>query len=222
MGEHQAGDGAGALDPLTKGWSIWRSGHNGCGYWHREPPRAARKAGMSEGDVRRVDGRRRLANETNRLANGYRVPIIRHSNARVAVPGATRSQPNLAAFAARLAWDRARYCCISVASLCSSSRRARCCLGSDRLNFLESASNSALPALASFQPASLLVRLNLPICAWIMILGFSEFLRLRIRSLHHHRKCGRTALVSSSSESALLGERVELPIVFCGSACSFA
>ena len=48
---------------------------NGCGYCIASHTAAARKAGMTEemfGEVMAVTG---MANETNRLANGYRVPI---------------------------------------------------------------------------------------------------------------------------------------------------
>ena len=48
---------------------------NGCGYCIASHSAAARKAGMTDamfGEVMAVTG---MANETNRLANGYRVPI---------------------------------------------------------------------------------------------------------------------------------------------------
>jgi len=48
---------------------------NGCGYCIASHGAAARKAGMSEqmfGELMAVVG---MANETNRLANGYRVPV---------------------------------------------------------------------------------------------------------------------------------------------------
>ena len=48
---------------------------NGCGYCIASHGAAARKAGMTEamfGELMAVVG---MANETNRLANGYRVPI---------------------------------------------------------------------------------------------------------------------------------------------------
>jgi AhpD family alkylhydroperoxidase len=66
----------GALDALTKEMIYLAvSVTNGCGYCIASHTAAARKAGMSEamfGDVMAVTG---MANETNRLANGYRVPI---------------------------------------------------------------------------------------------------------------------------------------------------
>ena len=66
----------GALDPLTKEMIYLAvSVTNGCGYCIASHSAAARKAGMSEamfGEVMAVVG---MANETNRLANGYRVPI---------------------------------------------------------------------------------------------------------------------------------------------------
>ena len=66
----------GALDPLTKEMVYLAvSVSNGCGYCIASHGAAARKAGMSEamfGELMAVVG---MANETNRLANGYRVPI---------------------------------------------------------------------------------------------------------------------------------------------------
>jgi len=66
----------GALDPLTKEMIYLAvSVTNGCSYCVASHTAAARKAGMSEamfGEVMAVTG---MANETNRLANGYRVPI---------------------------------------------------------------------------------------------------------------------------------------------------
>ena len=66
----------GALDPLTKEMIyIAVSVTNGCGYCIASHTAAARKAGMTEamfGELMAVTG---MANETNRLVNGYRVPI---------------------------------------------------------------------------------------------------------------------------------------------------
>jgi AhpD family alkylhydroperoxidase len=66
----------GALDPLTKEMIYLAvSVTNGCGYCIASHTAAARKAGMTEamfGEVMAVVG---MANETNRLANGYRVPV---------------------------------------------------------------------------------------------------------------------------------------------------
>ena len=66
----------GALDALTKEMIYLAvSVTNGCGYCIASHSAAARKAGMTEamfGEVMPVVG---MANETNRLANGYRVPI---------------------------------------------------------------------------------------------------------------------------------------------------
>ena len=66
----------GALDPLTKEMIYLAvSVTNGCAYCIASHTAAARKAGMSEamfGEVMAVTG---MANETNRLANGYRVPV---------------------------------------------------------------------------------------------------------------------------------------------------
>jgi AhpD family alkylhydroperoxidase len=67
---------AGALDALTKEIIYLAvSVTNGCDYCIASHTAAARKAGMSEamfGEVMAVVG---MANETNRLANGYRVPV---------------------------------------------------------------------------------------------------------------------------------------------------
>jgi AhpD family alkylhydroperoxidase len=66
----------GALDPLTKEMIYLAvSVTSGCPYCIASHTAAARKAGMTEamfGEVMAVTG---MANETNRLANGYRVPI---------------------------------------------------------------------------------------------------------------------------------------------------
>jgi AhpD family alkylhydroperoxidase len=66
----------GALDARTKEMLYLAvSVTNGCGYCIASHGAAARKAGMTEamfGEVMAVVG---MANETNRLANGYRVPI---------------------------------------------------------------------------------------------------------------------------------------------------
>lgn len=66
----------GALDARTKEMVYLAvSVTNGCGYCIASHGAAARKAGMTEemfGELMAVVG---MANETNRLANGYRVPI---------------------------------------------------------------------------------------------------------------------------------------------------
>ena len=66
----------GALDALTKEMIYLAvSVTNGCGYCIASHSAAARKAGMNDkmfGELMAVVG---MANETNRLANGYRVPI---------------------------------------------------------------------------------------------------------------------------------------------------
>ena len=66
----------GALDAVTKEMiHLAVSVTNGSGYCIANHSAAARKAGMSEkmfGELMAVVG---LANEINRLANGYRVPI---------------------------------------------------------------------------------------------------------------------------------------------------
>jgi len=66
----------GALDTVTKEMIYLAvSVTNGCGYCIASHGAAARKAGMNEamfGELMAVAG---MANETNRLANGYRVPL---------------------------------------------------------------------------------------------------------------------------------------------------
>ncbi len=66
----------GALDALAKEMVYLAvSVSNGCGYCIASHGAAARKAGMSEamfGELMAVVG---MANETNRLVHGYRVPI---------------------------------------------------------------------------------------------------------------------------------------------------
>ncbi len=66
----------GALDPLTKEMIYLAvSVTNGCAYCTASHTAAARKAGMTEamfGELMAVVG---MANETNALANGYRVPV---------------------------------------------------------------------------------------------------------------------------------------------------
>ena len=66
----------GALDVLTKEMIYLAvSVTNGCEYCTASHTAAARKAGMSDamlGELMAVVG---MANETNRLSNGYRVPV---------------------------------------------------------------------------------------------------------------------------------------------------
>lgn len=66
----------GALEPLVKEMLYLAvSTTNGCEYCIRSHTAAARKAGMSEamlGELMAVVG---MANETNRLANGYQVEV---------------------------------------------------------------------------------------------------------------------------------------------------
>jgi len=66
----------GALSPLVKELLyVAVSVTNGCEYCIASPTACARKAGMTDamfGELLAVVG---MANETNRLANGYRVPI---------------------------------------------------------------------------------------------------------------------------------------------------
>ena len=66
----------GALDPLTKEMIYLAvSVSNGCGYCIASHTAAARKIGMTEAMFNEVMAVTGMANETNRLANGYRVPI---------------------------------------------------------------------------------------------------------------------------------------------------
>ena len=66
----------GALDPLTKEMIYLAvSVTNGCGYCIASHGAAARKAGMTEAMFSELMAVTGMANETNRLANGYRVPI---------------------------------------------------------------------------------------------------------------------------------------------------
>jgi AhpD family alkylhydroperoxidase len=66
----------GALDPLTKEMVYLAvSVTNGCPYCIASHAFTARKAGMSEAMFGELMGVVGMANETNRLANGYRVPI---------------------------------------------------------------------------------------------------------------------------------------------------
>src|ERR1700716_2425385 len=66
----------GALDPLTKEMIYLAvSVTNGCAYCIASHGAAAKKAGMSETMFGGLMGVVGMANETNRLANGYRVPI---------------------------------------------------------------------------------------------------------------------------------------------------
>src|SRR4030088_2543349 len=66
----------GALDALTKEMIYLAvSVTNGCGYCIASHGAAARKAGMSGQMFGGLTAGVGMANETNRLANGYRVPI---------------------------------------------------------------------------------------------------------------------------------------------------
>ena len=66
----------GELDPLTKELIyIAVSVTNNCGYCIHSHTQAAQKAGMTDeafGELLAVIG---MANETNRLANGYQIPL---------------------------------------------------------------------------------------------------------------------------------------------------
>ena len=66
----------GALDPLVKEMIYLAvSVTNGCGYCIASHTAAAQKAGMSDAMFAEVMAVTGMANETNRLVNGYRVPI---------------------------------------------------------------------------------------------------------------------------------------------------
>jgi AhpD family alkylhydroperoxidase len=66
----------GALSPLVKELIyVAVSVTNGCGYCIASHTASARKAGMTEAMFGELMGVVGMANETNRLANGYRVPI---------------------------------------------------------------------------------------------------------------------------------------------------
>lgn len=66
----------GALDPLTKEMIYLAvSVSNGCGYCIASHTAAARKIGMTQAMFTELMAVTGMANETNRLANGYRVPI---------------------------------------------------------------------------------------------------------------------------------------------------
>jgi AhpD family alkylhydroperoxidase len=66
----------GALDVLTKELIYLAvSVSNGCNYCIASHTAGARKAGMTEAMFGELMGVVGMANETNRLANGYRVPI---------------------------------------------------------------------------------------------------------------------------------------------------
>ena len=66
----------GALDPLTKEMIyVAVSATNQCAYCIASHTAAARKAGMTDAMFAEVMAVTGMANETNGLANGYRVPI---------------------------------------------------------------------------------------------------------------------------------------------------
>jgi len=66
----------GALDTLTKEMIyVAVSATNNCEYCQHSHTFAARKAGMSEAMLAEVLAVAALANETNRLANGYRMDV---------------------------------------------------------------------------------------------------------------------------------------------------
>ena len=66
----------GALDPLVKEMVYLAvSVTNGCGYCTASHSAAATKAGMTPQQFAELMAVVGMANETNRLANGYRVPI---------------------------------------------------------------------------------------------------------------------------------------------------
>jgi AhpD family alkylhydroperoxidase len=66
----------GALDAVTKEMIYLAvSVTNGCAYCIASHTAGARKAGMTEAMFGELMGVVGMANETNRLANGYRVPV---------------------------------------------------------------------------------------------------------------------------------------------------
>ncbi len=66
----------GALDPLTKELIyIAVSATNGCEYCTTTHTASARNKGASEAQIAEALAVAALANKTNRLANGYRVPV---------------------------------------------------------------------------------------------------------------------------------------------------
>lgn len=66
----------GALDPLTKEMIyIAVSATNGCEYCSYSHTTSARAKGLTEEQLAEVMAVAALANKTNRLANGYRVPV---------------------------------------------------------------------------------------------------------------------------------------------------
>jgi AhpD family alkylhydroperoxidase len=66
----------GALDPLVKEMVyVAVSATNGCEYCTYSHTAAARKKGMSEGMLMELMAVVGLANQTNRLANGLRIPV---------------------------------------------------------------------------------------------------------------------------------------------------
>ena len=66
----------GALNPLTKEMIYLAiSASNQWGYGIASHTAAARKAGMTDAMLRELMAIVEMANETNRLANGYRVPV---------------------------------------------------------------------------------------------------------------------------------------------------
>jgi AhpD family alkylhydroperoxidase len=68
--------GPGALSPLVKEMIyVAVSVTNNCGYCIASHTASARKAGMTEAMFAELMAVVGMANETNRLANGYRVPI---------------------------------------------------------------------------------------------------------------------------------------------------
>ena len=66
----------GALDPLTKEMIyVAVSVTNQCGYCIASHTAAAKKKGITDDQFRELMAVVGMANETNRLANGYRVPV---------------------------------------------------------------------------------------------------------------------------------------------------
>jgi len=77
VGDAQVGETPGALDALTKEMLYLAvSATNGCDYCIARTP--SPRGGTDDGrDAGRAHGRRGMANETNRLADGYQVEVER-------------------------------------------------------------------------------------------------------------------------------------------------
>jgi AhpD family alkylhydroperoxidase len=76
LGGPQGGHGARALDPLTKELIYLAvSVTNGCAYCSHSHAVAAKAKGMTPAMFGELMGIVGMANQTNKLADGYRVPV---------------------------------------------------------------------------------------------------------------------------------------------------